>query len=642
MASDPHGDKRGASSAHLTQGTSPLPDSNSEPVVLPRSWIIAIIAAAAVAFSLKLFLALTTYGTNDVYRYEEFVAACRFFGALVYRNTWDFNHPASMIHVLRVMGWLSNASGLPLQFWLRLPGICADAGSVWVLCKLLGPRLQERSMRWALLMFAVAPPFLLVAGFHGNTDTIMIFFLLLSVYLNEKGTHTALAGAFFGLSMCFKVVPVITVPVMFFYLRNLKKQFTFFSAAGGALLIAWSPYIFQDTRFILGQIFGYRSYYGHWGLSYLAVHLVHSLPEWTWLNDIFRKVGAYVLLVGIAGISYWMNRLEPRPRLYLQVGMVFFLFLSFTNAFGVQYLAWLVPWVVGLGAFPTAIYFTASGVFLFLAYNYWSQGIPWYLADSLRIGDFQGHLDYFQIACWLSVLVVLAFAWKQIYTAASERHSPAFGRATRILHVSAASALLLFLVYPAVGPARSDTRPIPWSARQHLALFVRSVQFSDLSYQLYSMGRYQEAIAAAQQSVALNPASAVAYTDIAASYAALRLWDQSIPYAQQAYRLQPNSQLAKNNLDWVLQENEKAGGAPVPANSRTPLYFLNLSLQDYQAGHFNECIVDAKEALKLKPDMAEAYNNMAACDSSLSKWDDAIRAAGEAVRLKPDFQTGEE
>ena len=36
--------------------------------------------------------------------------------------------------------------------------------------------------------------------------------------------------------------------------------------------------------------------------------------------------------------------------------------------------------------------------------------------------------------------------------------------------------------------------------------------------------------------------------------------------------------------------------------------------------------------------MAEAYNNMAACDSSLSKWDDAIRAAGEAVRLKPDFQ----
>ena len=276
--------------------------------------------------------------------------------------------------------------------------------------------------------------------------------------------------------------------------------------------------------------------------------------------------------------------------------MVFFLFLSFTNAFGVQYLAWLVPWVVGLGAFPTAIYFTASGVFLFLAYNYWSQGIPWDLADSLRIGDFQGHLDYFQIACWLSVLVVLVFAWKQVCTAARERTLPP-SACDRILQVAAASALLLFLVYPAVGQARSDTRPIPWSARQHLALFVRSVQFSDLSYQLYSMGRYQEAIAAAQQSVALNPGSAVGYTDIAASYAALRLWDQSVQCAQQAYRLQPNSQLAKNNLDWVLQENQEAGGAPLPANSRTPLYFLNLSLQDYQAGHFNECIVDAKEAM---------------------------------------------
>ncbi len=639
MASGIHGDNQAASSTPLTPESAALHDlAPVEPRTLSRTWSIAIIAATAAALSLKLFLALKTYGTNDVYRYEEFVAASRFFGAFIYRATWDFNHPPSMIHVLRLMGWLSNVTGLSFPFWLRLPGILADAGSVWVLWKILGPRLRETSMRLALLMFAVAPPFLLVAGFHGNTDTIMIFFLLLSVYLNEKDTDTALAGAIFGLSMCFKVVPVITVPVMFFYLRNPKKQLTFFAAVGGVLLIAWSPYIFQDTRVILGQIFGYRSYYGHWGLSYLAVHLAQRLPEWAWLSDLFRKVGAYCLLAAIAGASFWMNRLSNRPRLYLQVGVVFFLFLSFTNAFGVQYLAWLVPWVVGLGALPTAIYLTASGVFLFLAYNYWSQGIPWYMADSLRIGDFQGHLDYFQIACWLSVLVILVFACEQIITSAARERSPSFRRAILILQAATAAALLLFLVYPAIRQARSDTKPIPWPVRQNLALFVRSTQFSDLSFQLYRMGRYQDAITAAQQSVALNPASAVAYTDIAASYAELHLWDQSIPYAQQAYRLQPNSQLAKNNLNWVLQEKRKASGAPASASSRTAQDFLNLSLQDYQAGRFKECIVNAKEAVKLQPDMAEAYNNMAACNSSLSKWDDAIRAAEEAVRLKPDFQ----
>jgi len=89
-----------------------------------------------------------------------------------------------------------------------------------------------------------------------------------------------------------------------------------------------------------------------------------------------------------------------------------------------------------------------------------------------------------------------------------------------------------------------------------------------------------------------------------------------------------NSQLGRDSLGG-------AAGSPV---SPTAADFLNLSLQDYQAGHFKECIAAAQEALRLAPDMAEAYNNLAACDSSLAMWDAAIQAAEEALRLKPDFQ----
>ncbi len=42
--------------------------------------------------------------------------------------------------------------------------------------------------------------------------------------------------------------------------------------------------------------------------------------------------------------------------------------------------------------------------------------------------------------------------------------------------------------------------------------------------------------------------------------------------------------------------------------------------------------------MKLRPDYAGAYNNIAAAYQSLGLWDEAIAAAGQAVRLKPDFR----
>jgi tetratricopeptide (TPR) repeat protein len=70
----------------------------------------------------------------------------------------------------------------------------------------------------------------------------------------------------------------------------------------------------------------------------------------------------------------------------------------------------------------------------------------------------------------------------------------------------------------------------------------------------------------------------------------------------------------------------------------SPEGLLSLSVQDYNAGKFPECIRTAQWALRLKPDYPEAYNNMAAGYNSLGFWDKGIEAANEAIRLKPDFE----
>jgi tetratricopeptide (TPR) repeat protein len=66
--------------------------------------------------------------------------------------------------------------------------------------------------------------------------------------------------------------------------------------------------------------------------------------------------------------------------------------------------------------------------------------------------------------------------------------------------------------------------------------------------------------------------------------------------------------------------------------------YLNQSLAFYQQRKFDESIEAARQALQLKPDSWEAWNNIAASYNSEAKWDEGISAAQQAVRLRPDSQ----
>jgi protein O-mannosyl-transferase len=70
----------------------------------------------------------------------------------------------------------------------------------------------------------------------------------------------------------------------------------------------------------------------------------------------------------------------------------------------------------------------------------------------------------------------------------------------------------------------------------------------------------------------------------------------------------------------------------------TPESYINQSLTFYQQGHFDQCIQAAREALKLRPNYASAWNNIAAAYNAESKWDEGIKAGEQAVRLEPNNQ----
>jgi tetratricopeptide (TPR) repeat protein len=75
-----------------------------------------------------------------------------------------------------------------------------------------------------------------------------------------------------------------------------------------------------------------------------------------------------------------------------------------------------------------------------------------------------------------------------------------------------------------------------------------------------------------------------------------------------------------------------------PLRQLTAADYLNLSLSYNRTKNFPESIAAAEEALKLRPDYAEAHNNIAAAYEEMHMWDRAIEEARKALEIRPDYQ----
>lgn len=149
----------------------------------------------------------------------------------------------------------------------------------------------------------------------------------------------------------------------------------------------------------------------------------------------------------------------------------------------------------------------------------------------------------------------------------------------------------------------------------------------------YRQQKYLLAIASARHALAINPHSALAYNNIGASYGALRQWGQAVQNEQLALQYDSRLAVARNNLALFLKKIPVGQESNHVQSNR----FIDLSLRDYQSGHYENCIDEARAALRWNPKSAEAWNNIAAADAALHRWPDAVKAAQKALALKPDF-----
>ena len=382
----------------LLTRTSAVPDS---PVVLTNTPILVraqnrssfwILVAALVAFALKLAIACNTFGTNDVVTFYQFAKSLHEHGLeWTYQHSISFNHPPLTAWYLRAIYYLDHQSffrdhGIAFPFLIRLPGILADLVVVLALLWIARNDTRMRIPPWALLLFALSPVSLMITGFHGNTDPVMVMFLVLAA-ISVLRNKPILAGLFLAFSCQIKIIPFLFLPALFFFWCARRKTLSFVLPFTTVTALLWFEPLTKFPALFLQNVLSYGSFWGIWGITYwlrltglpqFSVVSFHNLPPLENLLVLLLKILIIVALLTIA----WRRRNLDERAFFETLSYSWIIFFIFSPGVCVQYMVWLAPFILLLSPAFYCWLVAASSLFVFFFYNVTAGGLPWYMAIS--------------------------------------------------------------------------------------------------------------------------------------------------------------------------------------------------------------------------------------------------------------------
>jgi len=229
------------------------------------------VAGLLIAVAVGLTLASLTYGTNDVLFFKSYAVKASSSGvAALYREgaplvefhpEWNeqMAHPPGVIRIWQATLSVEQHTGVPFRFWFRVLTILAHALTAGALYRMLGARCATA--------FVLCPAAIVIAGFHGNSDPIVVAFLIWAVYGAEAGWRPTVTGLLFAAACSVKVWPLFLIPAFCLRLPTWRQRAAFLASTAAGGLAFGAPYTFQFPVLIAKTVFGYRSIGGWWGLS---------------------------------------------------------------------------------------------------------------------------------------------------------------------------------------------------------------------------------------------------------------------------------------------------------------------------------------------------------------------------------------
>ncbi|MDP8266635.1 MAG: glycosyltransferase 87 family protein [Candidatus Aceula meridiana] len=379
-----------------------------------KRFFLVVFFSASAALIAKLFFSYNVYGTNDITSWMYFSNINEKYGSFqIYSICPTYNHPPLMSWILGIIKTISLQTQLSFPFVLRLFPIVADYGSIFVIWKILSSvNIKMRTL--ICILCSINPINFLISGFHGNTDPIFIFLILISIYSIQK-EHIFQSGLIFGLSLCVKIVPALLLPMFLLSIDTNRKRTIFILASLLLPFVVFGPYLIIKFNDLCQNIFLYNSLPRLWGIQHILSSIASNQALAPSMQKLFFVILKYHTLLGrlfLAVTILFLSKILTQKKIPLAEGcfLIFSLFLIITPGFGIQYLSWLSYFAVIATPFLGTIYLLIGGIFLYRVYVYWGGGVPPYYANSLKFSQWgNGVNQILDIALW--TIIVLMFFW---------------------------------------------------------------------------------------------------------------------------------------------------------------------------------------------------------------------------------------
>ncbi len=287
-----------------------------------------------------------------------------------------FAHPPPMVHYIGFLARL-RALGLPFPVAFRLIPSLADLATAALVLFACLKRGDERGLLKAgVVLFS--PALVLVSGFHGNTDSLLVFLTLAAVVCAEQ-ERAWWAGVLLGLATSVKLSGLLVAPAVFLTVSP-KRWFDLLLGLGSVFAVLWGQTVSSLPAGSFAKSLAYASTPRWWGLSSLLVASLWATEGTVGLSShLVRSIrGPYfesgkVVVVFVAALATGARGLRNVRGADLAAASIL-AFLAFTPGFGPQYLAWPGALLALGSARRGAIFAVVSGAFLLLVYREWSFG----------------------------------------------------------------------------------------------------------------------------------------------------------------------------------------------------------------------------------------------------------------------------
>lgn len=300
---------------------------------------------------LRVYCVFFTNGTSDMEDWEDHATQVRNRGLIGYYYANEFaNHPPFMSEAGSIILQTAAATHIPFRFLFRGLFALVDVGNALLLLRLL-PQSPSRFIATAI--YWISPTAILTSAYHGNTDTAIAFFLLLSIWLATR-SRTAMSGVAFGMGLWIKLPGVLGLPAIITLFRGWKCRVVFLVAAFLAALSTYVPALVQDYRIVWTNVFGYHGLVLQttggvplWGPSVLLFSTIAPIQVWP---EKLLRATLFVLeqswYIGIAAmlLLMWLRRNRSKPMdVCATIAMAYVILLGLSDRWAFQYFGWSLP-----------------------------------------------------------------------------------------------------------------------------------------------------------------------------------------------------------------------------------------------------------------------------------------------------------